>query len=490
MAQAKGVLPTRAEDREVLYKNPLMCGYFIGVKLDPTIDRTRLEGWLGAVDRLIEQLVSRVTLDGKEDAKVASVAVGLAPQLFTGGRFDPPLEPPAAFRPSLPAAAPEQPDVPNPLASTVAAPAGAATLDADVFFYVASVFEARVNHFLSDLAALRPDVQGLSLDRGYQRLDGTEPFGYADGLRNVAPADRPRVVFVHRDERELEEPPWADGGTYMAFMRIVQNPDAFNALPSDAERDAVIGRQKDGQRLDLTGQGVDPRKEPAEPAPALQPSAHVLKAGPRTRHDDVQIFRRGLPFVETTPDGRLQVGLNFCSFQASLAQFDVVFNDWMMNPRFPGEGAGVDSLLDPARQFTAIQKVGFFFVPPYDKGGLAAAVLRDKAEPRKPKTGRLVVHKRVVDPTDPSKRFERGGFVFQVMNAQGQPVGGEFTSESTGRAIAPEELTLGENYTLDELRSEFVQNVELADVSFTMDTPNKQLVVENRVTQPSTPYGG
>jgi hypothetical protein len=74
-------------------------------------------------------------------------------------------------------------------------------VDADVLFYVASVFEARVNAFISKLAQLRPDVQAIWLERGYQRLDETEPFGYRDGLRNIRSQDRPRFVFVHRDGR-------------------------------------------------------------------------------------------------------------------------------------------------------------------------------------------------------------------------------------------------------------------------------------------------
>src|SRR6266511_3213485 len=133
--------------------------------------------------------------------------------------------------------------------------------------------------------------------------------------------------------------------------------------------------------------------------------------------DATQIFRRGLPFIETTSDGQLRVGLNFCSFQASLAQFDVVFNDWLMSRQFPpqpdGSEPGVDALLDPTRQLTAIEKAGFFFVPPYDEQGLAAAVFSERHE-RARTTGRLVVHKRVTDPNDPSRRFERGGFSFQV----------------------------------------------------------------------------
>ena len=44
-----------------------------------------------------------------------------------------------------------------------------------------------------------------------------------------------------------------------------------------------------------------------------------------------------------------------------------------------------------------------------------------------------VVRKRVSDPADPSRRFERAGFGFQVFDSNEQPVGGEFKSDSTGR---------------------------------------------------------
>jgi len=492
MAQSKGVLP-RGEDKDVLYKNPQTCGYFIGVKLDPVMDRARLEAWFGQVDALIAQLVDRLPpKQGQEKGdKVAAVAVGLAPSFFSLNgqpRFDPPIELPAGFRPSVPNAAAGQPDVPNPLPNATAPLAGVAVVDADVLFYVASVFEARVNEFVSRLVTLRPDVAAVTLDRGYQRIDGTEPFGYADGLRNIRTGERPRFVFVHRDQRQVEEPAWADGGTYMAFMRIRQQPDAFAALPDDETRNATIGRQKDGTRLDLVGQGIDAKHEPTEPAPNLPATSHVLKAGPRTRHDDTQIFRRGLPFMEAV-DGQLRVGLNFCSFQASLDQLDVVFNDWMMNPRFPVEqGGGADALLDPTKQLTMIEKVGFFFVPPHENAGLAASVLAQKAEHGKPETGRLGVRKRVVDDSDSGKRFERGGFVFQVLDSQGQPVGAQFTSDSTGRAIAPAELNLGATYTLQEVASQLVQNVELTTVPFTMDKPHKELMLVNHVTRPNTPY--
>jgi len=481
MAQAKGVLPRR-DDREVLYKNPRTCGYFIGVKLDPTLDRARAEAWLGNASQLVDKLVTRLPAKNGEakGEKVAAVAVGLAPSFFAVGgnaRFDPPVEVPASFQRPLPTASAPLSQVP--------------LLDADVLFYVASVFEARVFEFITKLAALRPEVAAVTLDRGYQRLDGTEPFGYRDGVRNIKTDDRPHFVFVHRDGAQLDEPPWADGGTYMAFVRILQLPDAFAALPDDAARDAVIGRTKDGVRLDLVGQSVEPRAEPTDEPVNLPPTAHVRKAGPRAQHDDVQIFRRGLPFMETTAEGELRVGLNFCAFQASLEQFDVVFNDWVTNRQFPpqpqGE-AGVDALLDPSRGLTVIEKVGFFFVPPYDQEGLAAAVFSDRKD-RPHETGRLVVHKRVVDPTDPSRRFERHGFRFQIVDAQGQVVAGsDFDTDSTGRGVCPVELTIGQQYTLQELASP-VQNVQLTQTPFTMEKRNQQLQVVNQVTQPQTPYG-
>jgi Dyp-type peroxidase family len=402
-------------------------------------------------------------------------------------RFSPAVDPPAAFRLSVPNPVAGQPDLPDP-----PMPLPAATVvDSDVLFYVASVYEARVNQFVTQLAAMTPDVQAVTLNRGYQRLDGTEPFGYADGLRNIRSVDRPRFVFVHRDERQLEEPEWADGGSYMAFMRILQQSDSFEALSDDNARDTVIGRQKDGTRLDLVGEHIAPRDEPSEPAPNLQPTAHVRKAGPRERHDDTQIFRRGLPFMETTTDGHLRVGLNFCSFQGSLEQLDVILNDWITNPRFPtDQGGGPDALLDPGRGLTVIEKAGVFFVPPYEEAGLAAALFKASKDDRdRHKTGKLVARKRVTDPSDPSKRFERGGFVFQVVDSTGQPVGGQFTSDSTGRAIAPVELKLDESYTLQELGSP-VPNVQLTNLTFDMDKRHKELLLINQVTQPNTPYGG
>lgn len=479
MVQAKGVLP-RDEDRAVLLRNPRACGYFVGVHLGAAMSRTAVIEWLCHVDAMVTELVVReapVAADAKGE-KTSTVAVGFAPAFF-GLSADPaePSEVPASFSSD------------NPLP-----PVGAPQLDVHIMFYVVSVFEARVNTFVSRLAEVGAGAHTITLERGYQRLDGTEPFGYQDGVRNALPkSDRTRFIFVHRDGLELDEPAWADGGTYMAYVKIRQHPAAFAQLLDDAARDQIIGRAKDGTRLDLVGRGIKPHEESADVPEGLPPASHVRKTGPRGAHDDVQIYRRGLPYLETTSTGELAIGLQFCSFQASLDQFDVIFNDWSLNTQFPppqgGAAGGTDALLDPAHGLVSLEKHGYFFVPPYNENGLAAALFPKQKKRQPKKTGRLVVRKRITSPAEPNRRFERHGFVFQVLDGNGQPVGGPFTTDSTGRAACPVQLEIGQPYTLREVATP-IPGLPLVDTAFTPAKSHDAVVIVNQVQQPGGPYGG
>lgn len=482
MVQAKGVLPKHDEDTRTLFGNPKTCGYFVGVTLRPDLERTAAQEWLRTATGLVDELVARLPTERgtAEGEKVAAVAVGLAPSFFlTNGapRFVPPIPIPAGFERG-------SADDPNPMVWDSATLAAVPRVPADVLFYVVSVFEARVARFVEGLHATTPDVVALTIDRGYQRLEGDEPFGYKDGVRNVLPrSERSTVAFVHAD-REVEEPPAADDGTYLAYLRIDQLRAAFVALADEATRDAVIGRHRDGTRLDLDG--VDPRHEPPGPPTGLPSNSHVRKAGPRGSHDDVEIFRRGLPFLETL-DGQVRVGLNFASFQASLDQLDTVLNDWIFAPNFPVDGAGPDRLLDPAGGLTVMQKIGLYFVPPHDERHIGAAFFDPVRRP--PKTGRLVVRKRVIDPSDQRRRFERRGFVFRVTDAAGQQVGADFDSNSSGRAVLDGTLIIGQTYTVTEVGAP-IPVVTSPPVTFQMTKPNQQVRMINTIAQPNTGYSG
>lgn len=470
MSEAKGILPV-GEDRPVL-TSPQTCGYFIGLRLQDGIDRQQAEAWLTAVDGMVGQLVEPPADAEQAGAKVAAVAVGFGPAFFErASGFDPPLEPPAGFADGAPA-----PQAIGPLA-------GVPPMSADALFYVASMYEALVYSFASALSGSQ-GVSDIWIERGYQRTDGTEPFGYRDGVRNAVPAvHRPKVVFVHREELEADEPEWAEGGTYLAYLKIEQSLDKFKAL-QPSQQDAAIGRTRDGHRLDTPE--VEPGREDNSPPPQLPPTAHVRKAGPSGLNDDVEIFRRGMPYMETDGDGQLHVGLQFCSFQASLDQFDVVFNDWCLNQHFPSvqpsENPGPDALLDPAKGLTTIKQYGFFFVPPHQSGGLAAALMSPTKS--QPKEGHLVVHKTVHDQADPTKRLLRRDFVFAVTDAQGHQVGSDFTTDGTGRAKLDTKLTIGEQYTLQEKHSP-ISGVAPQPQPFTMSKPNMSLKVVNTAGQPS-----
>jgi Dyp-type peroxidase family len=482
MSQAKGVLPKQREDTRTLFANPKMCGYFIGVTLRPDLDRAGVQEWLKAITGHVDALVARLPPDrgDVEGEKVAAVAVGLSPSFFMAGgasRFDPPIELPAGFDVGTP-------EDPNVILWDSASLSAVPRMPADLLFYVASVYEARVANFIEAIQATAPDVMAVTVDRGYQRVDGDEPFGYRDGVRNVLPRGRrPEVVFIHPDQ-EVEEPRGADGGSYLAFLRIEQLRPAFAALVDDGARDSAIGRHRDGTRLDLPG--VHPEHEPTDPPPNLPAASHVRKAGPRGRHDDVQIFRRGLPFLDVAED-RVRVGLNFASFQASLDQLDTVLNDWIFSTNFPTEGAGPDRILDPAGGLTTMEKIGLFFVPPHDPRHLAATLF--DAPPRRARTGRLVVRKRVVDPADGGRRFERGGFTFRILDELGQQVGQDFISTTSGRAVFADRLTIGSTYTLVEVNSP-IPVTPVGAITFVMTRPNQQVRVLNTVLEPNTPYGG
>jgi len=460
MTQAKGILP---KGRDSAMKSRLATGYFIYVSLDGQTTREQVLHFLTESKAALDALVFE---EGGRD--VADVVVGCHPRFFGGvasPRFGAPFQQPAGF-----AGLPPVPGTP---------------VDCDVVFYVVSIDEARVAAFISRLWALAPVVAHIALDRGYQKLragEAIEVFGYRDGARNVKTIERYGVVFIHEDDQP-EESSGLEGGSYMAFLRIVQNLEAFNTLEASLQ-DQVIGRRRDGSRLDLP-EGSNARKEPEMPAGEPPPfTSHVRKVGPRGPHDDVQIFRRGLPFIEVT-GGAVRHGLNFVSFQASLDQFDVVFNDWMMNPDFPpaetGATPGVDKVFDPVLGITQIERSGFFFVPPHDDRFIGATLFDEPTGKGRPRSGQVSVRKKVVNPNNPASRFERGGFTFQLIDSNGNLVA-EFTTDSKGHAQSGE-VPLG-TYTLRELPTNRPNIAVAPEQAVSLESKHEVVIVQNTVTQP------
>ena len=142
-------------------------------------------------------------------------------------------------------------------------------------------------------------------------------------------------------------------------MKIHQNLDAMAAM-AEADQEALIGRRKsDGSRLDLPV-GTPVADEGPFTDNTCPVTAHIRKAGPRgALHDETTIFRRGVPFLTLNPDGSVDAGLQFVSFQRSLDDFAVIFARWMTNANFPAPGSGPDGLLSSG--VISIERAGFFF---------------------------------------------------------------------------------------------------------------------------------
>lgn len=452
MRQARGVLPRK---NDWVISKPEAEGIFIFVTLRPDLDRAGAMAWLGRVDTLIQELRSQ---ENKAKERLATVATGFGPSFFTVNgqpRFGDILAP-AGFGAPLPPV-----------------PSGVQVLG-DVMFYAMSVSEAVAARFLTGLWATRPDVTSIQIERGYQRTDGTEAFGFKDGVRNVPRSERAEVALVDTD-RLPEEPEWADKGTYLAYLKIAQDLDRFAQI-ENPER--LIGRRRDGSRLDLPV-GTDPHQEPEFSGAEPPTSCHLRKAGPRGAvRDRTRIFRRGLPYFEAGPDGALHVGLQFVSFQASLDQFKVVFNRWMMNPNFPQPAPGrADDLI--SQSLITIERWGFYFVPPDSNDPIGTVIFKPPPVPKKPKVGRVAVRKRVLEESGQESMADLSGFRFRVLAGTGQPVGGEFETDSAGHALS-DEIPTDADYSLEELAPPPPFQPP-PPIPFRLDAKRKVLRVENRV---------
>lgn len=464
MVLAQGVLP------DEVVRDHRAEALLVFADLDPNLNRDGVIAWLSRVTELVDELTAAV-----RGERVASVAMGFGPTFFFAGgtpRFG------LDGRTPVHLAAP-------PVVANAADSISAAT---DVVFYVMTTSEAAAARFIEGLSGTRQlGLLRTRVERGFQREDGRELSGFLDGARNVPSRERHGVVYVNREDFAFDEPGWTEDGTYMAYLKVSQNLEPFNQL-SKEQQEQIMGRRKDdGSRLDLAT-GGDPRGEGEFAAPDTpSPASHVRKTGPRgPLHDQVQIFRRGVPYLNLREDGSLDGGLHFVSFQWSLDLFDVMLNRWEMNPNFPTTGAGPDRLF--AGGFANIQKAGFFFVPPHNGRFIGATMFdepRPAGRPRGP--GKIMVRKRVIDASGNPIPAELGGIELGVFHADtGEQVGDAFFTDSAGHAWSGE-LPLQTRLVLREVTFPGHLQPVLGALEFTLSRRREVFRLDNSVVGTSGP---
>ncbi|HEX5308068.1 MAG TPA: Dyp-type peroxidase [Solirubrobacteraceae bacterium] len=459
---ASGVLP------DAVVRSPNANAYFFAVTLDPALNAEGVQAWLKDVTALIAELK-----DYESNEPVMSVCTAFSASFFLAAG-----QPRFGLTPAqIPVGLASPPEVP-PLAA-IPQVAG------DVMFYVMSLSEAAVAAFERGLSATRAaGLQKVTVELGFQRKDKRENFGFLDGLRN-AQREREEVAFVD-PELSPEEPGWVAGGSYLAYIKIAQNLEAM-AAKNEEEQNTAIGRRKaDGSRLDHPP-GTPLADEGPFEGNACPVTAHVRKAGPRgVLHDETKIFRRGVPFLALREDGSIEAGLQFVSFQRSLSAFAVIFERWMTNTNFPAENAGEDSLL--AEKLITLEKAGFFFVPPQDERFIGAPIF--DTLPVDPCTiGHIVVQKQLVGRNGQPILSELGGISFEVRR-EGTAIGGQFGTDSTGRAVSPP-LPRGVPLVVHEI-SPPTGFQQAEDVSVTLTTARELVLIVNHQSPegPSPIYTG
>jgi deferrochelatase/peroxidase EfeB len=229
---------------------------------------------------------------------------------------------------------------------------------------------------------------------GFNRPDGRSWLGFHDGVSNVRPYDRLRIISTDGGSLNRDDYWTGGGGTYLAFLRIGINLGVWEGIPVK-EQERIVGRQK-STGCPLIGIGRDGKNifAPGCPVPGTRQITEVgnerfreygitLARNSRTdpHYSKVenshvrrmlrareQIFRQGFEYLESIDSyPYLRTGLNFVSFQGGTDKIYKAIKYGFQRVNFGGDSAepipGADRLL-------SVYAAGFFLVPPFHKGDL------------------------------------------------------------------------------------------------------------------------
>ena len=201
---------------------------------------------------------------------------------------------------------------------------------------------------------------------GFGRHDGRGWLDFHDGVSNLEASQREAALVTTGD------PAWMAGGTYMAFLRIAVDLALWRGL-SRTEQELAVGRDKlTGGALvavertaggalrpvaapapgeDATDRELADFIEPPQTADPLLEASHIHRANQNRASPfapaGMRMFRQGYDFLEQLgPDG-VRLGLNFVSFQRTLAALVHLLHlpGWLGDANFGGADVELLSVL-------------------------------------------------------------------------------------------------------------------------------------------------
>jgi deferrochelatase/peroxidase EfeB len=89
-----------------------------------------------------------------------------------------------------------------------------------------------------------PRLRITAVYSGAKRDDGRSWIDFQDGISNIAPQDRERVIMVQATDRvAANDDNWTDGGTYLAFIRLYIDLGVWRSLKPQMQSQ-LVGRDK------------------------------------------------------------------------------------------------------------------------------------------------------------------------------------------------------------------------------------------------------
>ncbi len=208
---------------------------------------------------------------------------------------------------------------------------------------------------------------------GFGREDRRSWIDFFDGTSNMRSDERLKAIQIEK-KGEVSAASWVEEGTYLCFMRLAVDLNAWRSHPRSTQ-EIMVGRDKlsgcplvaaaGGQSIPragcpfATGGNVEDgqneafREAPRPPGNQALKFSHIHRANLGRGATPVRlVFRQGYEFYDgTDAQGNPDLGLNFVSFQESPERVIgmLKLDDWLGGVNFGGDPnnqpAGLDALI-------------------------------------------------------------------------------------------------------------------------------------------------
>jgi deferrochelatase/peroxidase EfeB len=236
-------------------------------------------------------------------------------------------------------------------------------------------------------AGVAPPVQLGAFYLGFQRDDGRSWIDFHDGVSNLRREERPSVIEIKPAGDPAHS--WADGGTYLTFIRTEVDLAAWRSIPRTTQ-ERLVGRDKlTGAALERvagrnnvavagcpvpgTTEVIDRGNEAFRDAPTVTNptilASHVQRANHHVPNpadaNSLRVYRQGYEFLEASPNAPgFRAGLNFVSFTDTPQRLARMLTTagWLGESNFGGRVGTGRGPTSP--ELLTVRAAAVFLVPP------------------------------------------------------------------------------------------------------------------------------